>query len=189
LNWQSFVIGMVTFLRRATVDVAAAVVVFVVGLGLGGSLARAQTSPVDQHFVNEAWSIHRSEIELGRLARRRATTPTVRVMGEWMVAEHTTSLQELETAADQAGAPLPTGLPLHARRHERDLARLSGTQFDRAYIDEMVTDHRLAIQTFSQEMENGESHALRSYAQKTLPILEWHEQAAVHEQTRMSHHR
>ena len=61
----------------------------------------------------------------------------------------------------------------HKATHDR-LAKLSGDAFDRAYIQEMVTDHQKDIAEFQKEATSGKDAAVKAFAAKTLPTLEEH---------------
>jgi putative membrane protein len=58
---------------------------------------------------------------------------------------------------------------------ERDhLARLSGAEFDRMYMQHMLQDHKKDVAEFEKEAEKGTDSALRTFAQQTLPTLREH---------------
>ena len=63
------------------------------------------------------------------------------------------------------------------------MSKLSGEQFDKAYIDHMVTGHELAIGVFSKEAQFGKNAILKEYAQKELPMLQSHEGIAKFDQS------
>lgn len=56
----------------------------------------------------------------------------------------------------------------------RDLQQASGADFDKLYVDMQVTTHEEAVALFKSYAADGESEALRGFAEKTLPILEQH---------------
>ncbi|QPQ51724.1 DUF4142 domain-containing protein [Chryseobacterium indologenes] len=55
-----------------------------------------------------------------------------------------------------------------------DLKAKKGKDFDKAYADLMVSDHQKDIEEFKKEASEGTETALKSFASKTLPILEHH---------------
>jgi len=55
---------------------------------------------------------------------------------------------------------------------------LSGAEFDRAYMREMLTDHREDVNEFRRESKSGSDPDVKGWAGKTLPPLEHHLQMA-----------
>src|SRR2546425_252435 len=78
-----------------------------------------------------------------------------------------------------AGAlTLPTDLdPKHRQLRDR-LAKLTGADFDRAYANEMVKDHKKDVADFKREAKGAKDPDLKAWAGKTLPTLEDHLKAA-----------
>jgi putative membrane protein len=54
------------------------------------------------------------------------------------------------------------------------LSALSGAAFDRAYMADMVKDHRTDIAEFEKEANSGSDADVKSFASKTLPTLRHH---------------
>lgn len=135
-------------------------------------------SAIDQQFLRQAYSINQGEIQLGRLAQRKGTSDKVKSYGERLVKDHTQALDQLREAADQGGFALPTELLPAQQRTYDHLSRLSGTEFDRAFLDHSVSGHEIAINAFSDEAKNGQNPALKSYAARTLPVLRTHQDEA-----------
>ena len=53
-----------------------------------------------------------------------------------------------------------------------------GDAFDRAYVQDMVKDHRKDVTLFEDQARNGKDPALKQFAQATLPALQEHLQMA-----------
>jgi putative membrane protein len=58
------------------------------------------------------------------------------------------------------------------------LSKLSGADFDRAYMKHMVDDHVKDVAMFEKEAKNGKDADLKAWANKTLPTLREHLQMA-----------
>lgn len=80
--------------------------------------------------------------------------------------------------APPAGAEALTTTPMSSTNGvSADYARLqgmSGAEFDRAYADEMVNDHRNDVQKFQTASQTLTDQRLKSYARDTLPKLQEH---------------
>ena len=58
------------------------------------------------------------------------------------------------------------------------LSKLSGADFDRAYMKDMVEDHVKDVAMFEKEAKNGKDADVKAFADKTLPTLREHLQMA-----------
>jgi putative membrane protein len=127
----------------------------------------------DQHFVMEAANAGMAEVELGKLATTNAGTDEVKKFGQRMADDHTKASDELKTLAQSKNIMLPTIDSKHKATHDR-LVKLSGAQFDQAYMRAMVADHRQAVALFRKESQAGKDSDVKAWASKTLPTLEDH---------------
>jgi putative membrane protein len=58
------------------------------------------------------------------------------------------------------------------------LSKLSGAEFDKAYMADMVSDHKTDVSEFRRESQRGTDPDVKAWAAKTLPTLEHHLQLA-----------
>lgn len=63
--------------------------------------------------------------------------------------------------------------PLSQATKDR-LSKLSGDAFDKAYMADMVKDHKSDVAAFRNESKTGKDPQVRSFAADTLPTLEDH---------------
>ena len=97
-----------------------------------------------------------AEVQLGQMAAERATNPEVQRFGQRMVTDHTKANQELMALAQFKNISIATGNRSNSiRRLQSALAQKQGTDFDRAYMRDMVTDHEKAVQLFSTAAKEG----------------------------------
>jgi len=54
------------------------------------------------------------------------------------------------------------------------LQKRSGAEFDRVYMEHMVTDHKKTVAMFKAEAGSGKDAQFKAFAAKTLPTLEDH---------------
>jgi putative membrane protein len=138
----------------------------------------------DNDFVSKAAQGGRAEVELGQLAQTHAASDTVKQFGQRMVTDHTKAGDELERLAAQKGVLIPTGLDPKDQAVKDRLSSLNGRDFDTAYMQDMVKDHRADVTEFQKEAGNGRDAEVKAFAAKTLPVLRAHLQMA--EQTSSS---
>jgi putative membrane protein len=129
------------------------------------------TSPED--FVEEAAQGGMAEVEMGKLASTKAKDPEVKKFGQMMVADHTKANNELKALAQTKKWTLPTDMGTHKDTHA-DLSKLSGDEFDRAYVDQMVEDHDADVELFEEQANSSTDPELKAFAAKTLPTLRKH---------------
>ena len=51
---------------------------------------------------------------------------------------------------------------------------MTGADFDKAYMSDMVSDHKEDISDFKKEANGGKDADIKAFAAKTLPTLEDH---------------
>jgi putative membrane protein len=148
----------------------------------GRGIARPDQAP-GRKFMTEAAMGGIAEIEGGQLAAKKATMPQVKAFGQRMVQDHGKANEELKRIASAKGVQLPAQLN---RKHRGDLdrlAKLSGADFDREYMQHMVKDHKHDIAEFQKAAKDLKDAEIKQFASSTLPTLEEHlrlaEQAAA----------
>lgn len=125
----------------------------------GGLATRATAAPVDDDFVMKAARGGEMEVELGRLAIRKGRSMAVKSFGHRMVTDHTAAGNKLKMIAAKKHITLPADMDTEGQEAMQRLSALSGSAFDRAYVEMMVTDHEKAIADFEMEIS-------RRYRQK-----------------------
>jgi putative membrane protein len=74
----------------------------------------------------------------------------------------------------QKGAALPAASSKKEDEKIEHFKALSGADFDKAYIKDMVSDHRTDIKEFQKEADKANDADLKVWVVKTLPILQEH---------------
>ena len=160
-------------MKRTIIYGACLAIVLAAPLGAWAEMARGDAS-----FMKKVATGGKAEVELGKLAAERGSSDTVKKFGERMATDHGKAGEELAKLAQDKGVQLPTGLDAkHKRLHDR-LAKLSGADFDREYMREMVRDHDADVKEFQKESKSAKDADLKSWVGKTLPVLEEHKKQA-----------
>jgi putative membrane protein len=139
-----------------------------------GAAADASKSNPDRQFVMDAAQGGMAEVELGQLATQKASSDAVKQFGQRMVTDHGKANDELKTLAQSKSITLPTDIGAKHKATKDKLEKLSGAAFDRAYMQEMVSDHRKDVSDFRKESQSGKDPDVKAWAAKTLPTLEEH---------------
>lgn len=114
------------------------------------------------------------EVEASKLALERATTPAVKQFAQMMIDDHTKANDELKALAGQKNISLPGVLSDKSQKKYNDLMEKTGKDFEDAYTDCMVKDHKEAVDKFKKEADKGEDAELKSWAAGKVAVLEQH---------------
>jgi len=134
-------------------------------------------STADTGWLTKAAEANLAEIETGRLAESKASNSDVKQFGQHMAEDHSKANAELGDLARKKGMTLPTRPDEMHTKAAADLADLSGADFDRKYMDMMVTDHEKAVALFESHTDSSDAD-VKAFAEKTLPTLKHHLQMA-----------
>jgi putative membrane protein len=136
--------------------------------------AASSLSRGDRKFIQKVAESGQAEVELGRLAEKKAMSNAVKQFGRRMAADHAAAGQELKQLASSKGVQIEDKA---AGKHERmieKLNRLQANQFDREYVKAMVKEHKNDVAEFRKISREAADPKLRAWVNKTLPALEDH---------------
>jgi len=128
----------------------------------------------DESFASKAAAGGIAEVKFGQLAQEKASDPAVKSFGRRMVEDHGKAGEQLKQAAQSENITLPSALRSSDQAHYNRLAKLSGPEFDRAYLEMMVKDHEEDVAEFKKEASSGKNQAIKEFAAQTLPTIEDH---------------
>ena|SRR5947209_2532043 len=138
------------------------------------SSGSSQLSAMDKHFVRKAAQGGLAEVELGKLATQKASSDEVKKFGQRMVDDHSKANDQLKQLAQQKGVDLPTQPDAKDQATKKRLEKLSGEQFDKAYMQDMVKDHTKDVAEFQKESNSAKDPDVKNFASQTLPTLQDH---------------
>ena len=133
-----------------------------------------QPVDVDRTFATKAAQGGLAEVELGKLAMEKASSPDVKQFAQRMIDDHSKANDQLKETAGKDNITIPEAMDKKDEALKKKLERLSGPQFDRAYMTAMVKDHRGDVSEFKDEASRGSNADLKSFASSTLPTLQEH---------------
>lgn len=128
----------------------------------------------DAEFLVDAAEINLEEIELGLLAQNRGTSAQVREMGKMMETEHSKALSDLKTLAQNKNISIPTTVTEDALEAKNNLAEKDSNDFDKEYVDKMVSAHKDAIDKFEKASTDAHDADIRNWAASMVPVLRQH---------------
>jgi putative membrane protein len=134
----------------------------------------AVPSKQDADFVVKAASGGMLEVQLGQLAQTNAASQAVKDFGAMMVRDHGKGGAELTALAATKQIIVPDSISNEQKKERNDLARKKGKEFDKAYVKLMIDDHKEDISEFDKAAKNANDPDIKSWAGKTLPMLQHH---------------
>jgi len=140
---------------------------------------RAGTKELSMQDTDTIARLHESnqtEIEVGKLASKNAASAQVKRYGEELVKDHTQADRDLSALAKKKGVKL-TDLD---RSKLDDLRALKGNDFDRAFLNKMEKDHKMAIDLVRTAQGQVQNPEFRALLDKILPVLQKHQEHAEH---------
>jgi putative membrane protein len=139
---------------------------------------RDNKSEAADSFIRDAAQANMAEVRTGKLAESHAASADVKNFGKHMADDHSTNLQKLKDLAAKKGYTLPSDVKEKDASTYAQLEKLNGQEFDRAYMNAMVADHRKDVAEFEKAASTARDSDVKSYANETLPTLRQHLQMA-----------
>jgi putative membrane protein len=137
-----------------------------------GQLLAAGTS--DAEFIKHAADANLTEINLGKLAGDNGEKQSIKDFGNRMVSDHGKAGDQLEPIAKKLNVTIPSEPNAEHQKTIDRLSKLKGAEFDKAFAEVMVKDHRKVISMFENEEKNAKDSELKKFVQDTLPTLKEH---------------
>jgi putative membrane protein len=135
-------------------------------------VALATDSP-DAKFLTDAARGDVAEIKLGQLAQQKGQSEGVREFGKMLEEDHSKAGKKTSELAKDMNV-IPPAQPSSEQMQKYDaLERLSGAEFDKEFLAEMVKGHREEIAKYEKAAESSNSKVAK-LAEDTLPTLEHH---------------
>ncbi|HUJ21439.1 MAG TPA: DUF4142 domain-containing protein [Bryobacteraceae bacterium] len=128
----------------------------------------------DRQFLKDAAMGGLLQVALGKLAVEKGSSDAVKQFGQKLIDDHTKVNDELKQAAAAGSVAVPDALDSKHQSRVDKLAKLSGAEFDKAYLKDQIKDHQQDIREFQREAEYGMQPQVKSLASKILPILQQH---------------
>lgn len=139
--------------------------------------ASADDSPLnhtDKSFLEDSYKGGVTEIESAKMAEQKTANPDVKAFAEKLVADHTKANNELKAMADSKKVAVEGGTSLKDQSKGKSLDAKTGGDFDKAFIDDQIKDHKKDIEAFEKEANEAKDTDVKNLANKLLPTLKEH---------------
>jgi putative membrane protein len=159
-------------------------------LAISAGLPPAYGSSKDfnSHVASEIHEINRMEIEMGKTAQSKGTISDVQDFARKLVTDHSSADSELMKIASEESLTLQKPEPRNKDEYklEADTQNLmhqlrmnTGTEFDRAYLEGMKSEHKAVIALMGKLQNNMYTSRLKDFiSTKLMPYLRQHQDIA-----------
>lgn len=130
-------------------------------------------------FLGQAQQGSMTEIELGQLAQKKSTNAEILHFANQLIEDHSKANQEVGDLAAVKHAVLPNAITAEQQSTYNRLQNLSGSTFDREFIQANLKAHRDTIAAFQRQATGSPDMDVRTLANKMLPTLQMHLQMAT----------
>jgi putative membrane protein len=128
---------------------------------------------VDISFATKAAQGGMTEIALSKL-ELQSSNNKIKDFANMMVTDHTDAGNKLVAIAKAKNITLPTLPDTVQQAIITDLSKKSGTALNKAYVAQMVTDHKNTIAMFEAAQKTVKDTTLKAFITNTLPTLHKH---------------
>ena len=124
--------------------------ILAVAPGVHAQVTSNQDSSSDSTYIRQALDGSFTEVGLGRVAESRAEDDGVEDFAERMISEHGSMYESWEALAEKLDMETDIDLEQAQEPSVVRLRNLSGTEFDQAYMTEMIRLHEQDLAAFQQ---------------------------------------
>jgi putative membrane protein len=132
----------------------------------------------DADFVVDATDRCILEIQLGKISLTNSSNPNVKDFGQMMINDYTKTNNELMAIGKLKDFVLPPSPSQRNIKRIKNLNDKTGKEFDKHYINFMISNHKSTISLFENASKNSTDVDIKTFADNTLPILRKHLAAA-----------
>jgi putative membrane protein len=128
----------------------------------------------DSKFCVTAADAGMTEIALSKAALTITSNAKIKDFANMMITDHTAAANKLMALCKAKGIALPNAPSANHQKAIDDISKKTGADFDKAFVDQMVKDHKGAVSLFTGESKNAVDPDLKAFATSTLPTLQGH---------------
>ncbi len=126
---------------------------------------------IDGDFIWTAGTGALVEIELGKVAAEKAQSDAVKKFAENVIKGHQRMRTALDAIATEHSLNFPKELDAKRKARIEEISKLSGADFDRAYMRHVVSYYERSLGRFDFEATNGAVPELAAWTQRVLPRI------------------
>lgn len=125
-------------------------------------------------FLVSSYESGMYEIQMSQLAATNSLVADVKKLASDLVAAHTAINAKMSAIAASANFVLPATLDNEHQKDLEDLSKLTGTDFDRKYVNTIVSGHEKSINNYKKAFKDLTESKTKTFAGETIPEIEGH---------------
>ena len=115
--------------------------------------------------------------ELGKLAQANGVSQEVKDLGKMMETHHNDSFNDLATLAETKTISVPNAITEDGQSEYDKLKKQDAKNFDKDYSNQILDDHKEAIDDFAKESQRVTDPEVKSYLERKVTSLTEHHKA------------
>jgi putative membrane protein len=135
-------------------------------------------SDEDRAFMKEAGSAGLMEVKMGQLTVEKASTKNIVDFAKMMVKEHTQFNDEFTQLLKKLHESLDIQMNERNRQMVDELSKLNGKDFEDKYVDDMITDHMVAVGEFQNALQRAKNSDYKKFLENGTIIVKHHYEMA-----------
>ena len=156
-------------MKRLTFLTCAALAAFAIQPVIGAD----DISREDKEFIKNAGELGLTEVQIGQLAAKNATSPELQALGAKLVADHTASNDELVKLAVSKNVQL-TMEPTSAQKQMLAKFEAKTARFDKEMMEHIRKDSEKGLRTYADAAADSKDADIKAFAVKTVSSLTEH---------------
>ena len=131
-------------------------------------------TPAEQDFMMKTAQGHMGEIEMARIALNKSSNQEVKDYANMIERDHNNGMKVLVELMQDKNVSQPKTLTGDAQQAMSSMNGLTGPEFDREFVNTMVSEHRRILEMFRDQQASAQNLEVKDYVEATMPTLEMH---------------
>jgi putative membrane protein len=132
----------------------------------------------DKQFILNIALRGMRQVDMAKIALDKTSNPAIKEYAQKVVEEQGKATGVLKRIAGKQSIAIPDSLDTKQQAEVDRVAKLSGSEFDRAYAKDQVKMHERSLRDFQREAKEGQDDTVKAFAARVLPLVERHLQTA-----------
>jgi putative membrane protein len=138
---------------------------------LAAPFAAIADSPDSDFYVQAAQS-GMFEVDASFMAEDKGANPEVKRFASMVVKDRAGANLQLRNMGTAKGVELPHATNAQQKVTETSLDKLTGANFDKAFLQAQISSHQQTIDLFEKEAASGHDLQAKAFAKANLPVLQ-----------------
>ena len=144
------------------------------GAAVGATSAATLGQVSTDAFVSNAAISDQYEIQAGKIAEAKASSPAVKSFGNMMVTDHMAMASAMKPLITAAGKTPPPGLDERRKGMIDNLNAATAGDFDKTYLSQQEAVHNEALSLMKGYADHGDNPGLKAAASKSVAKVQAH---------------